>query len=186
MTNFVSRALKKSWRMNEMAFTVGLEKQIDWLSKRLLSPQNLFHYSSYQNLSQFSTPVICNGASGSTSVNLLAPKLKLNNPINFVRLFGRDFRNVDLQFRNWLKPSHWTQINQEYTYFFVGEPDQIRLDAQALRVKGLHGLCRIEVKAQDLVSHLQIHNKKRIFFRSGDGVLIILGGYQGPATVTPI
>ena len=73
----------------------------------------------------------------------------------------------------------------DYVYFFLGEPEKWQIDAQNFGGKG--EFLTIRIRGRDLLAD----KRRQVFYRRGlfweaDRAVVVKGGYEGPAEVSPL
>ena len=102
------------------------------------------------------------------------------DPLELAKATLRDHRIVDFDIFGDSTGKGFTS----FTYFFLGEPDAAQMDAQNYGGDG--EFATIRVRGRDLLSD----PRRKIFYRRGlfweaDKAVVVKGGYEGPAQVTP-
>lgn len=104
------------------------------------------------------------------------------DPVELLRATLRDLRVVNADVFQDKTGKGFTS----YTYFFLGEPDQDQIGAQAFRDGSDGDMATIRIKGSDLLSD----PRRSILYRRGlfweaDRAVVVKGGYTGPAEISP-
>ncbi len=101
--------------------------------------------------------------------------------LHLMRVTIRDYRVVDPSVFQGAAGRGFT----DFVYFFLGEPEDWQLRAQNYGGEGEFLTIRIQGAAMLADSNRQIFYRRGLFWEA-DRAVVVKGGYEGPARVTPL
>jgi len=104
------------------------------------------------------------------------------DPVSLLRATLRDLRVVNADVFQDKTGKGFTS----YTYFFLGEPNEDQIGAQAFRDGSEGDVATIRIKGSDMLSdpRCSVLYRRGLFWEA-DRAVVVKGGYIGPAQITP-
>jgi len=174
-------------RQLRMGFTVATGRDMQWVREHV-GRKRLHHRTGIDLLPKLAAPL-----KGHPDANAMVD-LRRPGPWddkNILRWLGvsltvffKDYRNMDFNPKRWLDPSYWTYLETNYVYLFLDKPDALQEAAQNYGDTS-GAVAWVSISGADLIAHLEANPDKALLYRPGDKAVVLRGGYQGPASVTP-